>query len=324
MNSILEFNGTNGKATILWLDHIEAVARKMGFYPLEIGMSKCKGMALCDVYAISKEGNLWYIWFHQLLIEHYSNIPYLSDTLNTYVHLMQGENEMVTQYLARAKVLLEHIYHTFKLCNIPGSGYDNLYLVQGLHSPHVLRRVACEQDTWRSMEDAFQMIYHVTRSKEQNKVFFKPNFETTQLLIQVNEVNYGKATRHSTLDQPYNSQPCQAWFSNNFRDTKRYPKHSLKKGTGQVHYKHSPRKLTHYYCEGEHLAKDCVKLAKEKSRNKQKDTDMAKHYKNKIQEAVLRGNISINETSFTTVSEMTYSMEQMEQLLGSLQLDDSD
>ena len=51
-----------------------------------------------------------------------------------------------------------------------------------------------------------------------------------------------------------------------------------------------------------------------------KDTDVAKHYKNKIQDAVWRGNITINEVSFTRVPETTYSIEQVEQLLGNLQL----
>ena len=63
----------------------------------------------------------------------------------------------------------------------------------------------------------------------------------------------------------------------------------MKKGQGQQHYKHSPRKLTCYYCEGKHMVKDSVKLAEEKSRDKQKDTDMAKHYKNKIWDAVPEG-----------------------------------
>ena len=71
------------------------------------------------------------------------------------------------------------------------------------------------------------------------------------------------------------------------------------------------------------MVKDCIKLAKEKSRGKQKDTDTAKHYKNKIWEAVQRGNITINEASFARALEITYYMEQMEQLLGNLQLDDS-
>ena len=46
MNSIQGFDGTNWEATIPWLDHVEGVAKKMGFYPLEIGMNKLKGMAL--------------------------------------------------------------------------------------------------------------------------------------------------------------------------------------------------------------------------------------------------------------------------------------
>ena len=86
----------------------------------------------------------------------------------------------------------------------------------------------------------------------------------------------------TTHDWSYNGQSCKAWFSNNFRDTNRQPRDPLKKGQGQQNYKHSPRKLTSYFCEGEHIVKDCIKLAKEKSRDKQKDTDVAKHYKNKI------------------------------------------
>ena len=107
MNLIQEFNSMDRKATIPWLDHIEGVARKTGFDPLEIGMIKLKGMALCNVNAISKEGNLSYFWFCQLLIEHYLNILYMSDALNAYANLMQGKNKTLTQYLARTKVLLE-------------------------------------------------------------------------------------------------------------------------------------------------------------------------------------------------------------------------
>ena len=170
------------------------------------------------------------------------------------------------------------------------------------------------------MEDVFQVIDCVTRSKEQNRVFFKPNFETAQPVLQVNEVNCGKATGHSTLDWSYIGQPHQAQFSNYFRDTNRHPRGSLKKGQGQQLYKHSPRKLTCYYCEGEHMVKNCIKLAKEKSRDKQKDTDMAKHYKNKIQDPAQRGNITINKASFPRVPETTYFIEQMEQPFGNLQL----
>ena len=138
------------------------------------------------------------------------------------------------------------------------------------------------------MKDVSQMINHVTRSKEWNRAIFKPNFESVQPVKQVNEVNYGKATRHNMLNQSYNGQPHQIRLSNNFRDTHRYPRGLLKKDPGQLYHKHSSRKLTCYYCEEEHMVKDCVKLAKEKLRDKQKDTDMAEHYKNKF-EMLCRG-----------------------------------
>ena len=38
-----------------------------------------------------------------MLIEHYSNVLYVSDALNAYSHLMQGKNETVTQYLAEGQ-----------------------------------------------------------------------------------------------------------------------------------------------------------------------------------------------------------------------------
>ena len=195
MNSIQEFDGINQEATIPWLDHIEGVAKKMGFDPVEIGMSKLKGMALCDVNAASKEGILSYFWFCQLLIEHYLNIPYMLDTLNAYAHLVQGEHKSTAWYLTRAKVLLECIHHNSKMCDIPGIGYDKFYLARGLHSPHAQQRVASEQDTWHSMENVFQTIEHVTRSEEQNRAFFNPNLEVLKPAIQVKEVSHSKATQ---------------------------------------------------------------------------------------------------------------------------------
>ena len=105
-------------------------------------------MALHDINAASKEGTLSYFQFCQLLLEHYSNILYASDALNTYAHLAQGEHESILQYLTRAKVLLVHIHHNSKMCDILGIGYDKLHLFRGLCSPHAWWRVAFKQDTW--------------------------------------------------------------------------------------------------------------------------------------------------------------------------------
>ena len=132
MNLIQEFNGTNWEATIPWVDHVECATKKMGFDPLEIGISTLKGMALHGINAASKEGTLLYFWFCELLIEHYSNVLYMLDTLNAYAHLMQGENELITQYLTRAKVLPKCIHHNSKMCNNPCIGYDKLCLVDNL------------------------------------------------------------------------------------------------------------------------------------------------------------------------------------------------
>ena len=72
------------------------------------------------------------------------------------------------------------------------------------------------------------------------------------------------------------------------------------------------------------MLKDCVKLAKEKSWDKQKDTEVARWYKNKLGDAMQRGNIIVNDASFARAPDTTYSVEQMEHLIRNLQLDESD
>ena len=121
---------------ILWLNHIEMVLEKDGIDPLEVGISKLKGLALGGINTIHKEGNLTWHSFRQRLIEHYSNVSYALDAMFTYCHLMQGDGKPTTQYLATAQVVLECIHHTTKLSNIPGVGWDNLYLVRGLKVPY--------------------------------------------------------------------------------------------------------------------------------------------------------------------------------------------
>ena len=145
------------------------VAENTGINPLKVGISKLKGLALGDITAIHKEGHLTWFSFIQGLIEHYSNVPFASDAMYTYSYLLQGNEEPTPQYLCRAKVLLECIHHTTKLPSIPGVGWDNLYLVRGLKVPHMRRRVASKQDSWRMMEDVFNTINHIARTEGQEK-----------------------------------------------------------------------------------------------------------------------------------------------------------
>ena len=106
MNSIQVFDGTNPEATIPCLDHIESVEKKTGYDLIEIGMSKLKGTVLHNVNAASKEGTLSYFQFCQLLIKHYSNIPYVSDALGAYAHLAQGEHESIMWYISNSSYWL--------------------------------------------------------------------------------------------------------------------------------------------------------------------------------------------------------------------------
>ena len=75
------------------------------------------------------------------------------------------------------------------------------------------------------------------------------------------------------------------------------------------------------YCEGEHCIKDCEKFTRNKVKYKLKTMDLAKKYKNKFRQAAKNGNISVNEIA--SVPELTYLVEQAEQLLGSLGLSNS-
>ena len=102
LNSIQEYDGNNKDATILWLDHIEMIVEKTGLDPLEVGISKLKRLAIGNINTICKEGNLTLYSFRHRLIEHYSGMPYASDAMFTYSHLLQHYEEPITQYLARA------------------------------------------------------------------------------------------------------------------------------------------------------------------------------------------------------------------------------
>ena len=164
--------------SILWLDHIEMVTENTGINPLKVGISKLRGLALGSITTICKEGHLMWYGFRQQLTEHYSNMPYASDTMYAYSHLSQGVEEPTTQYLSRSKVLLEHSHHTTKLSSISGVGWDNLYLLRGLRALHMRRGVASKQDSWRMMEGVFNTIDCISRTEDRNKIYSESNFET--------------------------------------------------------------------------------------------------------------------------------------------------
>ena len=122
LDPIQEFNGNDETTTILWLDHVELVAERTGNDPVEVGISKLKILAIGDINTFRKEEGLTLHKFRQILIENYSNIPYMSDTMVAYTNLMQQDDESISQYLIRAKVLLECMNHSSKLSQIIRQG----------------------------------------------------------------------------------------------------------------------------------------------------------------------------------------------------------
>ena len=82
------------------------------------------------------------------------------------------------------------------------------------------------------MEDIFQTIEHITRSKEWYRAFFNPNLETSKPVIQVNEVSYSKAMWQYKSDHPNNGQPHPTQFNNTFRENNRQPRGLFRKSPG--------------------------------------------------------------------------------------------
>ena len=169
LNSTQEFDGNDREATIPWLDQIEMVMERTGFDPLELGISKFKGLALGNVNTICKEEGLSWHKFRQHLIEQYSNIPNASDAMSAYSQITQQDDEPTAQNLIKAKALLEHILCTSKLPDISDTGLDNLFLISCLRDPQISRRVAKEQESWRTMEYIFKSINRSTRTEEQTR-----------------------------------------------------------------------------------------------------------------------------------------------------------
>ena len=77
---------------------------------------------------------------------------------------MQQDDESTLQYLIRPKVLLEGMNHTSKLSQISVKGLNNLALIYRLRDNHIRWRVAKEQESWITMEDAYQSINRITKT----------------------------------------------------------------------------------------------------------------------------------------------------------------
>ena len=75
-------------------------------------------------------------------------------------------------------------------------------------------------------------------------------------------------------------------YISNFRDGGKYHSNQFHKDQGKPQYNtHGPRELECYYCQGEHLVRDCEKFNENKVRYRFKTADLAKNYEDKIRQA---------------------------------------
>ena len=85
------FDGMDKSNTMSWLEQVEVVAERNNQAPLEVGMAKLKGASLCNIH---KRCNLTWPQLRKLLIENYSDTPYVSDKvkvkLHTYIVLLEA------------------------------------------------------------------------------------------------------------------------------------------------------------------------------------------------------------------------------------------
>ena len=178
LNSLQEYDRSDREATIPWLDQVELVGERTGLDPLEAGISKLKGLALANISTIHKKEGLSWHKFRQHLIERYLNAPYVPDAMFVYSKVSQWEDESTTQYLVRAKVLLERIHQTYKLSEISGNGMDNLLLICGLPEHHIRKQDVKEQESWHMMEDVFKSINCITMMEERSQAYHQPEYDS--------------------------------------------------------------------------------------------------------------------------------------------------
>ena len=210
LNALQEYGSGDREATISWLDQVELTTENSGIDPLEIVISKLKGLALVDISTLHKEEGLSWHKFRQPLIEQYLSVPHVLDTMLTYSKISQWDKKLTTRYLVRAKVLLEPIHRMSKLSEISGYSMDNLSLIHSLWEHHMRKSGAKEQESWHTMEDVFKSINCVIIMEERSKVYHQPEYDTVYP-ISIKRVH--ELSTPNRYVKPWTSLPNQI-FSN--------------------------------------------------------------------------------------------------------------
>ena len=176
------------------------------------------------------------------------------------------------------------------------------------------------------MENVFQTINCITQTKEIAKAYHEPKFESVPQVPKerVYEVSFSRCTEPNSPVKAYSNSPHNTHYSANFRSGSKQHSSQFLKEQGKQQYNHRQGKLEYYCYKRDHLIRDCMKFSKDKTRYNLKTTDLARKYEDKLRQAVRKGITTVNEAAFSNTQELTYSMEQVEQLLGSLNFSNSE
>ena len=247
------FDGTDTSNTMSWLEQVEVVAERNTQAPLEVGMAKLKGAPLHDIYKIH---DLIWPCLQKLLIENYSNTPYISDMMVAYNRISQAEDKSVSQYLICANDYLECIYHTSRLSSMDGSGRNHISLVQGLSDHYIRRRASKDAENWKTMEDAFNSITKIARTAGKTKACNKSRYKKPTDINAINH-NYNNSQRGS-----FNMY--QGTYKNNHGSN--YS--SRNNSQNNVPRQNSNKEPVCYHCAGPHYITNCTQYQKDKDRHK--------------------------------------------------------
>ena len=140
----------------------------------------------------------------------------------------------------------------------------------------------------------------------------------------INEVSQGKCSKPRIPSKAYNSPHFIPHNNSHFGTPCNTNSHQFNRNHVRSKYSHSQNNLKCYYSDDKDHIRGCDKFKQDKARYRLKTSDITQKCKDKIIQKAKKDNVSINEATFSTSQDSTYSMEQAEQVLGNMQFSDSE
>ena len=124
LDAINSFDDSNKADTTSWLEQVELLVERGKESAVEIAVAKLKGNPLRVISTLKKEtGKITWESLKNTLLKKYSDVLYRSNAVAKYFAIRQGEDESCTQYLIKARDLLERGHSTSKLELIDAEGF---------------------------------------------------------------------------------------------------------------------------------------------------------------------------------------------------------